>query len=44
MYKNLNKTIGSEENKAHVNAIKDRLAKLIKKFKSWKCKKNWKQK
>ena len=34
MYKNLNKTIGSEENKAHVNAIKDRLAKLIKKFKS----------
>ena len=34
MYKNLNKTIGSEENKAQVNAIKDRLAKLIKEFKS----------
>ena len=32
MYKNLNKTIGSEENKAQVNAIKDRLAKLIKEF------------
>ena len=29
MYKNLNKTIGSEENKAQVNAIKDRLAKLM---------------
>ena len=34
MYKNLNKTIGSEENKAQVNAIKDKLAKLIKEFKS----------
>ena len=34
MYKNLNKTIGSEENKAQVNAIKGRLAKLIKEFKS----------
>ena len=33
-YKNLNKTIGSEENKAQVNAIKDRLVKLIKEFKS----------
>ena len=26
MYKNLNKAIGLEENKAQVNAIKDRLA------------------
>ena len=34
MYKNLNKTIGSEENKSQVNAIKDRLAKLIKELKS----------
>ena len=33
MYKNLNKTIGSEENKVQVNAIKDELAKLIKEFK-----------
>ena len=29
MYKNLNKTIGSEENKAQVNAIKDKLANLM---------------
>ena len=29
MYKNLNKTMGLEENKAQVNAIKDRLAKLM---------------
>ena len=29
LYKNLNKTRGSEENKAQVNAIKDKLAKLI---------------
>ena len=34
MYNNLNKAIGSEENKAQVNAIKDKLAKLIKEFKS----------
>ena len=34
MYNNLNKTIGSEENKAQINAIKDKLAKLIKEFKS----------
>ena len=34
MYNNLNKTIGSEENKAQVNAIKDKLAKLMKEFKS----------
>ena len=33
MQKNLNKTIDSEENKGQVNAIKDRLAKLIKEFK-----------
>ena len=29
MYNNLNKTIGSEENKAQVNAIKDKLANLM---------------
>ena len=34
MYKNLNKTIGLEENKAQVNAIKNKLAKLMKEFKS----------
>ena len=34
MYKNLNKRIGSKENKAWVNAIKDKLAKLIKESKS----------
>ena len=34
MYKNLNKTIGSKENKAQVNAIKYRLAKLVKEFES----------
>ena len=34
MYNNLNKAIGSEENKTQVNAIKDKLAKLIKEFKS----------
>ena len=34
MYKNLNKAIGSEENKAQVTMIKDRLAKLIKESKS----------
>ena len=33
-YKNLNKAIGSEENKAQVNAIKDGLDNLIKEFKS----------
>ena len=46
-YKNLNKTIGSEESKAQVNAIKDRLAKLINEFKSSPTsdtKINWKQK
>ena len=30
MYNNLNKTIGSEENKAQANAIKNRLANLEK--------------
>ena len=34
MYNNLDKTIGLEENKAQINAIKDKLAKLIKEFKS----------
>ena len=34
IYKNLNKTIGSEENKPQVNAIKDRLTKWVKEFKS----------
>ena len=33
MYNNLNKTIGSEENKPQVNARKDKLAKLIKELK-----------
>ena len=32
MYKKLNKTMASEENKTQVNAIKDKLAKLIKEF------------
>ena len=34
MYKNLNKAIGSEENKAQVNVVKDRLAHLMVEFKS----------
>ena len=34
MYKNLKKTLGSEEDKTQVNAIKDKLVKLIKEFKS----------
>ena len=34
MYKSLNKTTGSEESKAQVNAIKDRLANLMEAFKS----------
>ena len=34
MCKNLNKTTSSEENKAQVNIIKDRLANLMKEFKS----------
>ena len=34
MYKNFNKTIGSEENEAQGNAIKNRLANLMKEFKS----------
>ena len=34
MYNNLNKIIGSEKNKTQVNAKKDKLAKLIKEFKS----------
>ena len=29
MYNNLNKTIGSEENKAQVNVIKDKLGNLM---------------
>ena len=33
MYKNLNKTTGSEENKAQVNAIKNSLANLMKELK-----------
>ena len=34
MYKNSNKTIGSEENKAQVNEIKDRSANLMEAFKN----------
>ena len=34
IYKNLNKTIGLEENKVQVNAIKNRLANLMKELKS----------
>ena len=34
MYKNLNKTTGSEENKAQVNTIKDWLTNLMEEFKS----------
>ena len=34
MYKNLNKTIGSEENESQVNAINDQLANLMEVFKS----------
>ena len=34
MYKKLNKTIGSEENKAQVNAMKDKLANLMEAVKS----------
>ena len=34
MYKNLNKTIDSEENEAQVNAIKNKLANLTEVFKS----------
>ena len=34
MYKKLNKTIGLEENKAQVNAIKDKLANLMEAVKS----------
>ena len=34
MYKNLNKTINSEENKAEVDAIKDNSANLMETFKS----------
>ena len=30
MFNNLNKTIGSEENKAQVNVIKDKLTNLMK--------------
>ena len=33
MYENLNKTIGSEENKAQVNPIKDKLAKFMEEIK-----------
>ena len=33
MYNNLNKTIGSEENKSEVNAMQNRLAKLMKAIK-----------
>ena len=29
MYKKLNKTIGSEENEAQVNVVKDKLANLM---------------
>ena len=34
MYKNLNKTAGSEENKAPVDTIKDRFPYLMEEFKS----------
>ena len=34
MYKNLNKTTGSEENKTQVNTMKSRLANLVEAFKS----------
>ena len=34
MYKNLNKAIGSEDDKAQVNAIKDKLANLMEAVKS----------
>ena len=34
MYKNLNKTADSEENKVQVNMIKSNLVNLIEKFKS----------
>ena len=34
MYKKLNKAIGLEENKAQLNAIKNKLAKSLKEFKS----------
>ena len=34
LYKNLNKTIGSQENKARSNVIKDKLANLMEAFKS----------
>ena len=34
MYKNLNKTINSEENKVQVNTIKDKLANLMEEFKN----------
>ena len=34
MYKNLNKTIGSEKNESQVNAINDHLANLMEVFKS----------
>ena len=34
MYKNVNKTIYSEDNKAQVNAIKDKLANLMEAVKS----------
>ena len=34
MYKSLNNTIGSEENEAQANAIKDKLANLMEVFKS----------
>ena len=45
MYKNLNKIIYSEENKAQVNTIKGRLAKLMEAIKyspTSNVKKNWK--
>ena len=34
VYKNLNKTINSEENKVQVNAIKDKLANVMEEFKN----------
>ena len=34
MYKNLNNTTGSEENKTQVNTMKSRLANLVEAFKS----------
>ena len=47
MYKNLNKTIDSEENKAQTNVVKDKLANLMEEFKrrpTSNAKTSWKKK